>query len=153
VNSRDEAERRIRLAERHLYEAEEATNRNDFPEAVGHSQLCVENAAKAIIACFCIPSWSHDPSEELRQAVVPLKLEQAAMAEIERLADFAHLLAPEHGRTNYGTITHLPDELYGKTEAKDALGMARQALRIARGFIRDYYDRPNNEGTYSGRSS
>ncbi|HIE52896.1 MAG TPA: HEPN domain-containing protein [Armatimonadetes bacterium] len=29
------------------------------------AQLCIEYSARAVIACFAEPQWTHDPSEQL----------------------------------------------------------------------------------------
>jgi len=139
MNSQEEAERRIRISERHLKEAKEAWKRNDFPEVVGHSQLSVENAAKAVISCFRIPSWSHDPSQELRGAVREVDMDEWMRKRIESLADSAHILAPEHGRSDYGTLTRLPEELYGKENAEEVLRMAEEGFECAAAFIRKFF--------------
>ena len=64
-NPQSEVRYRVELASRYLKEAEEAAQRRDHRSAVASSQLCAENAAKAVIALYRIPSWSHDPSHEL----------------------------------------------------------------------------------------
>ena len=68
INPRHEVLYRLELAERYLKEAEEAYKRKDYRSTVASSQLSVENSAKAVIAFFRVPSWSHDPSHELRAA-------------------------------------------------------------------------------------
>lgn len=64
-NPLNEVRYRIKLAQQYLKDAEEAFKRNDWRTVVASSQLCAESAAKAVIAFFKIPSWSHDPSPEL----------------------------------------------------------------------------------------
>ncbi|RLF21257.1 MAG: DNA-binding protein, partial [Thermoprotei archaeon] len=59
---KDEVRFRRRLAEGFLTEAERSLSMRDWRGVVSYSQLAVENAAKAIIALFRAPSWSHDPS-------------------------------------------------------------------------------------------
>ena len=64
---------------------------------------------KAVIACFRIPSWTHDPSEELRSIVeehgsmIRIKLGERGVQVLLTLADYAEELALEHARGNYGT--------------------------------------------------
>jgi len=72
LNPRGEVLYRLKLANRYLEEAEEAYKRRDFRMTVASSQLCVENAAKAVIAVYRVPSWSHDPSSELREVAQQL---------------------------------------------------------------------------------
>jgi len=75
-NPLSEVEYRARLAERYLTDAEDAFKRGDFRGTVASSQLAVENAAKAVVAVYRVPSWSHDPSHELREvtALLPASL-------------------------------------------------------------------------------
>jgi HEPN domain-containing protein len=134
MNSDKEAERRLKLAERHLKETEEAHLRNDYPEVVHHAQLCVENAAKAIISLFFIPSWSHDPSRELRECTKDLGLPDNLRGKIDSLGEYTSVLAPEHGSTNYGTVAHLPEEIYKREDAERALRYTRDGLQVAKSF-------------------
>jgi len=60
---------RVKLAEQYLADAEGAYGREDYRTTVASSQLAVENAAKAVISAYRIPSWSHDPSHELRDLI------------------------------------------------------------------------------------
>jgi len=77
---------------------------------VEEAQLCIENAAKAVISCFQIPSWSHNPSDELHEVIAENRskilhfADSALIQRLEALAEAAHLVAPEHGRASYGDI-------------------------------------------------
>jgi predicted nucleotidyltransferase/HEPN domain-containing protein len=90
----------VKLAERYLADAEGALRREDFRGAVAASQLAAENAAKAVVAVYRIPSWSHDPSHELREVAERMPPSVRSLA--EELASITGLLAPEHGRATYG---------------------------------------------------
>jgi len=103
IDPESEVRYRVRLVEGYLREAEENFKREDFRATVAASQLAAENAAKAIIAIFRIPSWSHDPSHELREVISQLPQSLRPLA--EELAGTAQLLAPEHGRVTYGEPT------------------------------------------------
>ncbi len=62
----DEVNCRYRLAINYLREANEAFSRGgDWRGTIAAAQLSAENAAKAVIAVYRIPSRSHDPSSEL----------------------------------------------------------------------------------------
>ncbi|MEM2541697.1 MAG: HEPN domain-containing protein, partial [Candidatus Methanomethylicia archaeon] len=61
---------------------------SDYKESVEAAQLAVENAAKAIIALKRIPSWTHDPSDELIEVAQELPDEFKSLA--EELAYLAH---------------------------------------------------------------
>lgn len=127
----DEVAYRHRLAEGYLREAEGSFGRGDWRGAVASSQLAVENAAKAVIAYFRVPSWSHDPSHELLALLPSLPADVRGMA--AELADMARALAPEHGRATYGEPTRglTPWEIYGREDAERALETARKAVLYA----------------------
>ena len=131
LNPHVEVSYRMRLAQGFLRESIEAFQRSDYRGAVASAQLCVENAAKAVIALFRVPSWSHDPSSELSVTIpsLPAKLRRKARL----LASIARRLASEHGRSTYGLADRrvTPSMIYGEAEAKDALKDAKRALRLA----------------------
>jgi len=82
----------------------------DFADTMAEARLSVENSAKAVISCLQIPNWSHDPSEELLNILVDNKakiaqlLGQEFVENLRGLAEEAHVMAPEHGRSTYGDI-------------------------------------------------
>jgi len=127
---RKEVSYRSKLAVRYLAEAEEAFKRGDYRGTVASSQLSVENSAKAVIAFFRTPSWSHDPSYELLDIspLLPSDLRNLA----EELAEIAGKLAPEHGRSTYGEPLRglTPWDIYDKESAAEALSKARRAEEI-----------------------
>ena len=127
---------RLRLAELYLKDAENAFRRGDFRAVVASSQLSAENAAKAVIAVFRVPSWSHDPSPELRE--LRHRVPEAVRGLMEELADITEELAPEHGRATYGEPTRAltPWDIYDEGDAKRALKRARRALANARAVLR-----------------
>ena len=127
---------RLRLAELYLKDAESALERGDFRAVVASSQLSAENAAKAVIAVFRVPSWSHDPSPELRE--LREQVPEAVRALLDELADIAEELAPEHGRTTYGEPTRglTPWDIYSEEDARRALERARRALANARVILK-----------------
>lgn len=114
---------------------------------MAEAQLSVENAAKAVISCFQIPSWSHDPSEELlgiaknNQPKIGELLGSEFLKRLERLAETAHIIAPEHGRASYGDIERRipPWRIYSEEDAQKALEYAREACTTAKSFIRAWY--------------
>lgn len=130
LNPAKEVSYRVKMAERYLEEAREAFNRHDYRLTVASSQLCVENAAKAVIAIYRTPSWSHDPSNELLE--VTEQLPQHLRTHARELAEIARTLAPEHGRSTYGEPLRglTPWEIYTKDEAAKALEMAKKALKL-----------------------
>jgi HEPN domain-containing protein len=136
INPSGEISYRLRLSERHLADAEEAYRRRDYRGAVFSSQLTVENSAKAVIAFFRVPSWSHDPSHELGELLDQIPEEVRGLA--EELSDLSSTLAPEHGRATYGEPERslTPWEIYGEEEARKALDYARRALENALAILR-----------------
>ncbi len=96
LNPKAERDYRVKLAKMYLSEAEQAYEGVNYRGTVESSQLAAENAAKAIVAVYRVPSWSHDPSQELLEVSnsFPPNLKESAST----LATLAHDLAPEHGR-------------------------------------------------------
>ena len=136
-NPLSEVEYRERLAERYLADAEGAFERGDFRGTVASSRLAAENAAKAVVAVYRVPSWSHDPSHELREAAAQMPASLKPLA--EELASIAELLAPEHGRATYGEPTRglTPWELYTREDAETALQRARKAVELAKSILKE----------------
>ncbi len=64
-----EVQYRYRLANEHLSRAERYCSIEDWAGCVHYSQLAVENFAKAIIAIYQVPTWSHDPSNQLMNII------------------------------------------------------------------------------------
>nr|MDO8082204.1 HEPN domain-containing protein [Candidatus Freyarchaeota archaeon] len=108
MNSEEEAKYRLSLGEGYLKRAEEAAKHKDHLAVISNSQQAVENSAKAVISCFRIPSWSHDPSSELSEVIedkrdkIEEKIGANTFRDINTLALYSHNLAPEHGRMSYG---------------------------------------------------
>lgn len=129
-NPRNESSYRAKLATRYLAEAEEAFNRGNYRGVVASSQLSAENSAKAVIALFRMPSWSHDPSYELLEVSSMLSSDLRKLA--EELAEITRQLAPEHGRATYGEPLRglTPWDIYDEESASEALSKARRAKEI-----------------------
>jgi len=130
LNPKTEVEYRAKMARRHLEDAERALQIGDYRGTVDSAQRSAENAAKAVIAIYRIPSWSHDPSAELLD--VTSTLPKAARERALNLARLAHELAPEHGRATYGEPLRelTPWDLYGKSEAESAVEKAEKAVDL-----------------------
>ena len=129
-NPRNESSYKAKLAVRYLEEAEEAFKRRNYREVVASSQLSAENSAKAVIALFRTPSWSHDPSYELLEVLSMLPSDLRKLA--EELAEITRRLAPEHGRATYGEPLRglTPWDIYDEENASEALLSARKAKEI-----------------------
>ena len=132
----DEIRYRYKLAINYLRDANEAFNRGDWRGTVANAQLSAENAAKAVIAVYRVPSWSHDPSGELQELVDRMPRELADL--VIELANIAKRLAPEHGRSTYGepSMGLTPWDIYTQGDAENALGMAKKAVEIMKAILR-----------------
>jgi len=128
---------RRKLTNKYLKEAGENFKRGDYRRTVESAQLATENAAKAIIALYHVPSWSHDPSIELLELLKKLPKELEVKA--RKLAQIAHKLAPEHGRVTYGEPVRgvTPWELYKKKDAEEALIMAKDCVKLLREILKN----------------
>lgn len=143
LNSEEEARYRLDLAKGYLNRARKALASRDFMDTVAEAQLSTENAVKAVISCFQIPSWSHDPSVELREVLEGNKprivelLGARFLTKLEEAAEVVHAIAPEHGRASYGdTESRTPPwRLYSEDYAKKALGYAEMVHMVARTFV------------------
>jgi HEPN domain-containing protein len=132
----DEVRYRYKLAINYLRDANEAFNRGDWRGTVANAQLSAENAAKAVIAVYRVPSWSHDPSGELQELVDRMPRELADL--VIELANIAKRLAPEHGRSTYGepSMGLTPWDIYTQGDAENALSMAKRAVEIMKAILR-----------------
>jgi len=147
MRSEEEARYRLSLARGRLRRALEAHERGDYLGCVSEGQLSVENAAKAVIAVFSVPSWSHDPSAELREVLtqnrenIVRKLGAEFASDLEELASVSEELAPEHGRATYGDSERRipPWEMFSREDAGGALDRVRRALEVAEKFVEKWY--------------
>lgn len=137
INPLGEVSYRLKLAVHYLKDAEDAYRRGDYRGTVASSQLSTENAAKAVIAFFRIPSWSHDPAPELRELLNEFLMHTREL--VEELADIAESLAPEHGRATYGEPLRglTPWDIYNKEDADRALNSARRATALSRRILKE----------------
>jgi len=137
INPLGEVSYRLKLAVHYLKDAEDAYRRGDYRGTVVSSQPSTENAAKAVIAFFRIPSWSHDPAPELRELLNEFLMHTREL--VEELADIAESLAPEHGRATYGEPLRglTPWDIYNKEDADRALNSARRATALSRRILKE----------------
>jgi len=69
----EEAKKWLKDAEDCLLSAKENLPLANYRVVVQNAQLCVEQSAKAIIACFEEPRWTHDPSDQLNGIITKHK--------------------------------------------------------------------------------
>ncbi|NHW44296.1 MAG: HEPN domain-containing protein [Candidatus Verstraetearchaeota archaeon] len=126
----NEALYRFRLARGHLARAERLLALGDRAGAVHFAQLAVENFAKAIVALYEVPTWSHDPSSQLLRLLN--RVPQSLAEEVCELASIARELAPEHGRSAYGEPSGglTPDDIYTEAHARGFVAKALRAREI-----------------------
>ena len=129
-NPLSEVRYRYRLAVEHLERAERLFSLRDWVGAVSASQMAVENFAKAVIVVFEVPTWSHDPSNQLNGLME--KLPSDAVDDVKGLAGLARELASEHGRSSYGepSAEMVPSDIYREDHASNALEKCRKAREI-----------------------
>ena len=60
-----EVEIRLRDAQASLSTAQRSFPAEDYRAVVQNAHLCIELSAKAVIAYYEEPAWTHNPSEEL----------------------------------------------------------------------------------------
>jgi hypothetical protein len=133
----------LRDAEKRLHGARGACERADWPTVCMTAQLAVELSAKAIVAAFVEPQWTHDPSAQLRvqvlaraDAELTALLGPGARQAIAGLAADAHEAAPWHGWATYGRKT--PDatwlaavDVCTEDAARDLLLRAERSVATA----------------------
>ncbi len=126
----------LSLAKGYLERALKFLKTGDYSECVEASQLAAENAAKAVVALKRIPSWTHDPSDELLDIVS--ELPENSRCWIEELANLVRELAPEHGLVTYGKLGEglAPWELYDRAEAQGILEKAKRAVELMESVLR-----------------
>jgi len=136
LNPATEVTYRHRLALEHLERAERLHSLGDWVGAVSACQLSVECFAKAVIAAFEVPTWSHDPSNQLHGLLA--RLPAQSVDDVKKLADLAREMAPEHGRSSYGEPSAgiLPSDIYREDHASDSLEKARKARKTTDEVLR-----------------
>lgn len=137
-NPLSEVRYRHRLAVEQLERSERLFSLGDWAGTVSSSQLAVENFAKAVIAAFEVPTWSHDPSNQLDGLIG--RLPSDVMDDARMLAILAGELAPEHGRSSYGEPGSglTPRDIYGESHALDARGKGERARGIAESVLKRF---------------
>jgi hypothetical protein len=107
----------LRDAEQALHGARVGQERGEWRIVCVMGQLAVELSAKAAVAAFAEPQWTHDPSDQLRadvlvrpDAELDAVFGPAARKDLERLADDVARTAEWHGWATYGR--RLPDSTW-----------------------------------------
>lgn len=133
-----EALYRLRLAQGFWKEAQQDMALGRWRAAVDNSQLCVENAAKAVLGLLGPIGRTHNPAVQLRQAVREARFSPEKHTPVIELARCAEMLGPDiHIQTDYGDEAggYTPWELFGEEEARQALEIAQKALSLAESLV------------------
>lgn len=136
---------RMRLAEGFLEEARQDVALSRWRAAVDNSQLCIENAAKAVLALLGPVGRTHNPAAQLRQALQEGRFSEGEASLVKALTERAEMLGLDiHIRTDYGDeIGGLtPWELFQEEDALQALQMAEEASSLAKRLIHGGEDEP-----------
>jgi HEPN domain-containing protein len=130
-NPLSEVRYRYRLAVEHLERAGRLFSLSDWAGTISASQLAVENFAKAVVSVFEVPTWSHDPSNQLNGLMKKLPSDIEDL--VKELASLVREMAPEHGRTSYGEpgMGLVPSDIYREDHASKAFEKGKKARKIA----------------------
>ena len=141
-----EVKTRLKDAQASLSTAQRSFPVEDHRAVIQNAQLCIELSAKAVIAYYEEPAWTHDPSEELLKILEERGEEIAEMLgnEVESLytlAEDAGVAAPWHARSTYGARSKdgvwLPAvDVCTKEMAEDLLERASRSYKTAVRFSR-----------------
>lgn len=138
--------RNLSEVEIRLRDAQRSFPAKDYRAVVQNARLCIELSAKAVIAYYEEPAWTHNPSEELLNILEERGEEIAEMLgnEVENLytlAKDAEVVAPWHARSTYGMRSEdgiwLPAvDVCTKETAEDLLERASRSYKTAVGAFR-----------------
>lgn len=136
-NPLSEVRYRYRLAVEHLERAEKLFTLGDWAGTTSASQLAVENFAKTAISIFEVPTWSHDPSNQLNNILE--KMPRTVKDIVKELANIVREIAPEHGRTSYGEPTAglVPSDIYKEKHASNAFEKGKKAKNITEKVLKE----------------
>jgi len=135
MNTVDEVAYRFALSAGFLAEAEQDLTLDRWRSCVDNAQLTIENAGKAVLALFNVPSKTHDPAPQiaamLRDQELPDDLRKIIL---EMLPDLLAFGKREHFLTDYGdeTTYTLPWDLFDEESAEKALATARNTFEGAK---------------------
>jgi len=134
VQVTDEARYRLRLATGFLEEARQDVGLERWRSCVDNSQLAAENAAKGVLALVAPVGATHDPAVLLRRVLSSGAYPASLEPRVIRIAECAAKLGwSVHVETDYGDYGAMqtPWELFVEADARDALDLAEEAVRLA----------------------
>ncbi|MBM4084587.1 MAG: HEPN domain-containing protein [Planctomycetes bacterium] len=117
----------------------------DWRGVAQQAQQCVEDATKAVIACFGSPHWKHDSSVQLRGLLkenstdIQRRVGVSAYGALHDLATSAAEAAPWHGWSVYGKNPGTPhwvppSRLCTQEVAQRLMELAEPSYETARRF-------------------
>ena len=136
---------RLRTASEFLDTASFDFTHNQWAQCVQQAQLAVENAAKAVLACFGPIPRTHTPQDELKgilqYAQQSLSTEVADAIQVI-IVSCQHLGWREHILASYGDEEHrlTPSQLFNRSQAANALESAKHALENTQTVIHTFAD-------------
>lgn len=136
--SADDARYRLGLAQGFLGEAQQDVGLRRWRSCVDNSQLATENAGKAVLALLGPVGRTHDPASLLRYALDANRFSPARVLSVTHLAELtAELGWTVHAASDYGDEEGrlTPWEIFDEGAAKQALGVAEEAVSIAQGIV------------------
>jgi HEPN domain-containing protein len=143
MNSKKDADFRLRLAKGFLVEAEEDVRLSRWRSCVDNAQMAVENAAKSIIAMRGPVPKVHQLEAALSKLArdAGLKDLRAGIAILQRAVET--LGFEEHVRTDYGDESQYrtPWEIFDRNSAVEALDLAHKAHDTARKIVEEWPQR------------
>lgn len=140
MTANEQVSYRLKLAQGFLNETRQDVDLKRWRSAMDNAQLSVENATKAILALLGPVGRTHNPAEQLRQALNQGVFGGDNLARAQQLAEQAELLGPDvHIQTDYGDEPggRTPWELFSETDARQALATAEKALQLAQAVIQE----------------
>ncbi len=118
-----------------LEEARQDLDLHRWSSCVGNSQIAVRNAVKAALLG---PVGRTRPGVLLRKALQEGRFPEDVRAQAERITECTRLLGPDiHAQSDYGdeAAWKTPWGLFSEADAKQALAMADEAVRLAREVV------------------
>ncbi len=131
-----DAKYRFRIAQGFLEESRQDIALTRWRSAVDNAQLATENAAKAVLALVGPVGRTHQPALLLREALQVFS--PSHQKYVERLSEQAEMLGFDvHVQTDYGDEMEgiTPWELFNEDDARSALAIAEEAVRLAQLII------------------
>jgi HEPN domain-containing protein len=138
MDSEQDVNFRLRLAEGFLREAEEDLTLSRWRSCVDNAQLAVENAVKAVLARYGPVPKTHEVSRPLANLQRLEDLDAAVKEKLTALQELAEQLSYEdHIRSDYGeeATFKTPWELFDQDDAQEAVQVARQTLTLAKEIL------------------